>query len=138
MCIKNLSMIIGIRVRLQMDGRLAVCNWMKYQIFWSKLLKASYYKTKVLLLLFLFCIFTVFSFGCLHEICSLKLTFSLLLWFERGLLGCWPFDPKSSAPESKLLTSGPRKYRKHISKCDWGSAWKKNDKPAMNVRRHIW
>ena len=39
--LSNLNMKISIRVRFSMNGRKAVCNMMKYQIFWSKLLKAS-------------------------------------------------------------------------------------------------
>ena len=41
-------------------------------------------KTKLFCLwLFPFCIFTVFSIGYLHELCSFKLTISSLLWIER-------------------------------------------------------
>ena len=39
--LSNLNMIISIRVRFKMDGRMAVCNLMNYHIFWSKLLNSS-------------------------------------------------------------------------------------------------
>ena len=91
--LSNLNMIISIRVRFKMDGRMAVCNLMKYQIVLVQTVKRILIKKSTLfcLLLFLFCIFTVFSIGCLHEICGFKLIeFSYIVCLEVSILSIAP------------------------------------------------
>ena len=63
---------------------MVVCNLMKYQIFLVQTVERILIKNIskfFCLYLFLFCILIVFSIGCLHEICSFKLTsFNFSYW----------------------------------------------------------
>ena len=79
-----------------MDGRIAVYNTMKYQIFRSKLLKALSFNS-CFLSLFFFCIFTDISIGCLLEIWSIK-----LIEFSDSVF-IWTFLITQNSPMKKSL-----------------------------------